>query len=91
MASCPNCGAEGGLFRWPDGSTKRSVQRPRCQNILVAIWDAHRDGDELAALEAYEELSNDAEAAFVSSVLSTEQRSWLKAAMHTQRVAAGWE
>ena len=88
--ACPQCGAEG-LFKYPDGSTRRHVQRPRCQGVLVAIWDAHRDGDELAALEAYEELSNDAEAAFVSSVLSTEQRSWLKTAMHTQRMVAGWE
>lgn len=88
---CPECGRGAqGVYRQPDGSTTRNIERPACQAALLAMFDAYRDKDAGAAIEAFEELRNDAEKAFVNQVLDTNQRKWLAAVMQASRAQAGW-
>ncbi|GAG32037.1 unnamed protein product, partial [marine sediment metagenome] len=82
---CETCGARRRIERWPDGSTWRHVQRPRMQPLIRAVWDAYELDDGFMAIEAMEELANNAEQAWVESHLSSAQQKWLQLQRYVSR------
>ena len=91
--NCPECGQRltRGIYRYPDGSSRRNVQRENCQAVLSALLDAYEQKDGLAAVEAFGELRNQAEEAFIWAVLSTPQRTWMRLELRVTDVQGGWD
>ena len=77
--ACPTCGKRDNN-REQDGSTFRHINRELVHRVWRFFEDAYEEGDELGALEAYQDLKWDSERMLFNRWLNTKQRAFLRRA-----------
>lgn len=73
----------GGPVTYPDGSTRRNIDRPKIQIAFPSLLELLAEDDEMGALEVWREL-NHAEQAWVFTGLTTAQRKTIRAASYRE-------